>query len=97
VFARGRQWFGERTVGGVSFLKQPGLYGYRRETLLRWVRFRISPLANVEKLEQLHALENGIQITIVKVDYERAGVDTPEDVGRVEQLLGGTRSTVSHA
>ena len=69
------------------FLKHLGIYGYRRETLLRLVKFPVSPLENAEKLEQLRALENGIQIAVVQVDYDSVGVDAPEDVKRVEKLL----------
>jgi len=69
------------------FLKHLGIYGYRRETLLRLVKFPVSPLENAEKLEQLRALENGIQIAVVQVDYDSVGVDAPEDVARVEKLL----------
>jgi len=69
------------------FLKHLGIYGYRREMLLRLVKFPSSPLETAEKLEQLRALENGIQIAVVKVDYDGVGVDTPEDVARVEQIL----------
>jgi len=47
----------------------------------------VSPLENAEKLEQLRALENGIQIAVVKVDYVSIGVDMPEDVARVEKIL----------
>jgi len=64
-----------------------GIYGYRRETLLRLVRFPPSPLEQAEKLEQLRALENGIPIAVVKVNYESVGVDVPADVARVERLL----------
>jgi 3-deoxy-manno-octulosonate cytidylyltransferase (CMP-KDO synthetase) len=70
------------------FLKHLGIYGYWRETLLRLVKFPVSPLEKVEKLEQLRALENGIQIAVVKVDYDSVGVDVPEDVKRVENLIG---------
>jgi 3-deoxy-manno-octulosonate cytidylyltransferase (CMP-KDO synthetase) len=38
-------------------------------------------------LEQLRALENGIQIAVVQVDYDSVGVDTPEDVEWVERYL----------
>jgi len=69
------------------FLKHLGIYGYRRETLLRLVKFPVSPLENAEKLEQLRALENGIPITVVKVEYDSVGVDTPEDVAKVETIL----------
>jgi 3-deoxy-manno-octulosonate cytidylyltransferase (CMP-KDO synthetase) len=74
-------------LAAFPFLKHLGIYGFRRETLLRLVKFRVSPLENAEKLEQLRALENGIQIAVVKVDYDSVGVDMPEDVARVEQLL----------
>ena len=47
----------------------------------------MSPLENAEKLEQLRALENGIAIAVVKVDYDSVGVDVPEDVKRVEDLI----------
>ncbi len=109
VNAAGRAlYFSRRTIpyvreaasGSVSeqlaafpFLKHLGIYGYRRETLLRLVKFPVSPLEAAEKLEQLRALENGIQIAVVRVDYDSVGVDTPEDVKRVESILatGETR------
>jgi 3-deoxy-manno-octulosonate cytidylyltransferase (CMP-KDO synthetase) len=74
-------------LAAFPFFKHLGIYGYRRETLLRLVKFPVSPLENAEKLEQLRALENGIQIAVVKVDYDSVGVDVPEDVGRVEKIL----------
>jgi len=74
-------------LAAFPFLKHLGIYGYRRETLLRLVKFPVSPLENAEKLEQLRALENGIPIAVVKVDYDSVGVDTPEDVARVEKIL----------
>jgi 3-deoxy-manno-octulosonate cytidylyltransferase (CMP-KDO synthetase) len=74
-------------LAAFPFLKHLGIYGYRRETLLRLVKFPVSPLENAEKLEQLRALENGIQIAVVKVDYDSVGVDAPEDVERVEKIL----------
>ncbi len=76
-------------LAAFPFLKHLGIYGYRRETLLRLVRFPVSPLENAEKLEQLRALENGIPIAVVRVDYDSVGVDVPEDVARVEALLRG--------
>ena len=74
-------------LAAFAFLKHLGIYGYRRETLLRLVKFPGSPLENAEKLEQLRALENGIQIAVVNVDYDSVGVDAPEDVARVERIL----------
>ncbi len=74
-------------LAAFPFLKHLGIYGYRRETLLRLVQFPVSPLELAEKLEQLRALENGIGIAVVRVKYDSVGVDTPEDVARVEKLL----------
>ncbi len=74
-------------LAAFPFLKHLGIYGYRRGTLLRLVKFPVSPLENAEKLEQLRALENGIGIAVVKVNYDSIGVDTPEDVARVVELL----------
>ena len=74
-------------LAAFPFLKHVGIYGYRRETLLRLVKFPVSPLEAAEKLEQLRALENGIQIRVVKVDYDSVGVDVPADVAQVEKAL----------
>jgi 3-deoxy-manno-octulosonate cytidylyltransferase (CMP-KDO synthetase) len=76
------------TLAAFPFLKHLGIYGYRREALLRLVQWPVSPLEAAEKLEQLRALENGLQIAVVKVHYESVGVDVPADVKRVEKLLG---------
>ena len=82
----------DEQLAAFAFLKHLGIYGYRRETLLRLVRFPVSPLEGAEKLEQLRALENGIQIAVMKVDYDGVGVDVPSDVARVESLLKGRAS-----
>jgi 3-deoxy-manno-octulosonate cytidylyltransferase (CMP-KDO synthetase) len=74
-------------LAAFPFLKHLGIYGYRRETLLRLVKFPVSPLEQAEKLEQLRALENGIGIAVVRVEYDSIGVDVPADVARVEALL----------
>jgi 3-deoxy-manno-octulosonate cytidylyltransferase (CMP-KDO synthetase) len=74
-------------LAAFPFLKHLGIYGYRRETLLRLVRFPVSPLEAAEKLEQLRALENGIPIAVVTMEYDSVGVDAPEDVAKVEALL----------
>jgi 3-deoxy-manno-octulosonate cytidylyltransferase (CMP-KDO synthetase) len=74
-------------LAAFPFLKHLGIYGYRKETLLRLVNFPVSPLEQAEKLEQLRALENGIHIAVVQVDYDSVGVDVPADVKLVEKIL----------
>jgi 3-deoxy-manno-octulosonate cytidylyltransferase (CMP-KDO synthetase) len=78
-------------LAAFPFLKHLGIYGYRRETLLRLVQCPASPLELAEKLEQLRALENGISIAVVQVNYDSIGVDVPADVERVEQVLKAIR------
>ena len=77
-------------MAAFPFLKHLGIYGYRRDALLRLVKFPVSPLERAEKLEQLRALENGIRIAVVKVAYDSVGVDVPADVARVERLLAAS-------
>jgi 3-deoxy-manno-octulosonate cytidylyltransferase (CMP-KDO synthetase) len=82
---------GNEQLAAFPFLKHLGIYGYRRQTLLRLVKMPVSPLENAEKLEQLRALENGIPVLVVRVNYDSVGVDVPRDVARVEALLQGRR------
>ena len=77
----------EEQLAAFPFLKHLGIYGYRRATLLRLVQYPLSSLEQAERLEQLRALENGIQIAVAQVNYDCVGVDVPEDVARVERLL----------
>ena len=79
----------EQQLAAFPFLKHLGIYGYRRDTLMRLVEFSASPLEQAERLEQLRALENGIGIAVCLVEYESIGVDVPEDVQRVEALMRG--------
>lgn len=74
-------------LAAFPFLKHLGIYGFRRETLLRLVTFPVSPLEAAEKLEQLRALENGVPIAVARVAHDSVGVDVPADVARVEALL----------
>jgi len=64
-----------------------GLYAYRREFLLEYARMAQTPLEELEKLEQLRALENGFPIAVVETQHRSIGVDTPEDLERVRLLV----------
>ncbi len=70
--------------------KHLGIYAYRREFLLKFVTLLPSSLEKTEKLEQLRALENGFAIKVLVTPHDSVGVDTPEDVKRVEEILGRT-------
>lgn len=77
-----------------SYFRHQGIYGYTRELLLRFVRWKMSPLERAESLEQLRALENGVRIKVVMTGGGSPGVDTLEDARMVERLLAsaGKRS-----
>ena len=64
-----------------------GIYGYRRDFLMQFVRWKPTPLECTEKLEQLRALEHGATIQVVRTRHHALGVDTPEDVPRAEAAL----------
>jgi 3-deoxy-manno-octulosonate cytidylyltransferase (CMP-KDO synthetase) len=66
-----------------------GIYGFRPETLTRFVSLEPSSLERAEGLEQLRALENGIEILVLAAPDPAHGVDTPEDLERVERLMIG--------
>jgi 3-deoxy-manno-octulosonate cytidylyltransferase (CMP-KDO synthetase) len=67
--------------------KHIGIYSYRREALLSLSRMEPTELEKMEKLEQLRALEKGMKIKIKETFFETHGVDTPEDLERVEKCL----------
>ena len=69
------------------FLRHQGIYGYTRSALLRFVRWRATPLERAEALEQLRALENGVRIKVVVTKGGSPGVDTPEDTRMIERLI----------
>jgi 3-deoxy-manno-octulosonate cytidylyltransferase (CMP-KDO synthetase) len=64
-----------------------GLYVYRRETLLKLAAAPAVPLELEESLEQLRALALGIRIRVVETRHTAAGVDTPDDLERVRQMM----------
>ena len=71
----------------VSYFRHQGIYGYRRDLLLRFVRWKPSPLEKTEALEQLRALENGVNIHVVVTQSGSPGVDTPDDARAIERQL----------
>ena len=68
-------------------LKHIGLYAFRKSFLAEFCAQPPTPLELAEGLEQLRALYLGARIKVVKVEHESWGVDTPEDVAKVESLL----------
>lgn len=77
----------EKVLPQPSFLRHIGLYVYRRELLLDYPSWPKTPLENLESLEQLRALERGIRLYVAETEFSCHGVDTPEDLKRVSQLM----------
>lgn len=74
---------------GPPVYKHIGVYAYRREFLLHYAQLPPTPLERTESLEQLRALEHGYRIKVLAVDFQSVGVDTPEDLAKVNALLEG--------
>lgn len=70
--------------GGSRYLKHLGYYAYSRRALNAFHQWRPSPLEQVEKLEQLRFLENGIDIHVALTPFNTVGIDTAEDLARAE-------------
>lgn len=68
-------------------MKHVGIYGYRWKALEKFCHAPISSLERAESLEQLRALDMGMSIYVLKVEGAIQGVDVPEDVQKVEQIL----------
>ncbi len=76
-----------RQGGKAPVLQHLGIYGYQRAALGRLAALPPSSLEQSESLEQLRALENGISIRVLEVAGAETGVDTPEDLAKVEAKL----------
>lgn len=72
---------------GAVCLKHIGLYAFKKAFLQTFCENGPTALEQAESLEQLRALYLGARIRVVQVDHESWGVDTPEDIAKIEELL----------
>ena len=86
-FSRAPIPFIRESSSRVRALRHQGIYGYTRDLLLRFVKWKPSPLERAESLEQLRALENGVTVHVLVTKHGSPGVDTPEDAVALEPLL----------
>ncbi len=68
-------------------LRHQGIYGFRRNALLQFVKWKPTPLERAESLEQLRALENGVKVHVLVTATGFPGIDTPADAKTLEQKL----------
>jgi 3-deoxy-manno-octulosonate cytidylyltransferase (CMP-KDO synthetase) len=75
--------------GSAPYFKHLGFYAYRKPALDAFCSWPESQLERSERLEQLRFLDNGIPIYVAETPFDTVGVDTEEDLNRVERLLAG--------
>lgn len=86
-FSRARIPFDRDHTQACVYYKHLGFYAYRKAALDLFVSWRESVLEGIERLEQLRFLENGVPIYVAETPYDTIGVDTEEDLKRVEEML----------
>ena len=91
-FSRARIPFDRDDTGKAQYFKHLGFYAFSSAALEKFHHLSPSPLEKLEKLEQLRFLENGIDIRVVETPHDTIGVDTEEDLQRVEAYFRGVQS-----
>lgn len=77
----------DRDGANPNYFKHLGFYAYRKAALDRFCALPESLLERSERLEQLRFLENGIPIQVGETPYDTVGVDTEDDLRRVEEIF----------
>jgi 3-deoxy-manno-octulosonate cytidylyltransferase (CMP-KDO synthetase) len=77
----------ERNAGKADFYGHLGIYGYKREALIKMTELHQSTYEMAESLEQLRALQNGMTIKTSVVDFVPVGIDTAEDLEKFKQII----------
>lgn len=72
----------------ITYYEHIGVYAFRKQALLNFTAWAMTPLESAEKIECLRYLENGVSIKMVITDYMGVEIDTPEDLERAAALLG---------
>jgi 3-deoxy-D-manno-octulosonate cytidylyltransferase len=72
---------------GPVYYEHIGVYAFRKEALLQFTSWPMSPLEAVEKIECLRYLENGVPMKMVVTSYMGVEIDTPEDLARAAKML----------
>ena len=86
-FSRATIPFDRDRTGTVRYFKHLGFYAYRKPALDAFCTWPESDLERSERLEQLRFLDHGIAIHLAETPYDTVGVDTEEDLRRVEEIL----------
>ena len=71
----------------IPYYEHIGVYAFRKDALMKFTRWPITPLEAAEKVECLRFLEHGIPMRMGITEYMGVEIDTPEDIIRAEQLM----------
>lgn len=71
----------------IDYYEHIGVYAFRKQALLNFTNWPMTPLESAEKIECLRYLENGVPIRMVLTKYMGVEIDTPEDMERAAALL----------
>lgn len=71
----------------ITYYKHLGIYGYRRDFLFHYAELSATPLQLAEDLEQLKVLEHGFRMKVAVVESHSIGVDTPDDIKKIERMI----------
>ncbi len=72
----------------ITYYEHIGVYAFRKQALMDFTNWPMTPLENAEKIECLRYLEYGVPIRMVETNYIGVEIDTPEDLERAAGLLG---------
>lgn len=70
-----------------TYYEHIGVYAFRKQALMNFTQWPMTPLESAEKVECLRYLENGIPLRMIVVDYMGVEIDTPEDLEKAAKLL----------
>jgi len=87
LFSRSCIPFHRNREVSVAYWRHIGVYAYRKNALMQFVQWPVGVLENIEKLEQLRYLENGLPIKMVETSFTGIGIDTPEDLEKARKFL----------
>ena len=87
LFSRSVIPFARSNDAGIKYYKHVGIYAYRKEALINFTNWPITPLEAAEKIECLRYLENGIRLKMVLTNESPISIDTKEDLEKARKLL----------
>ena len=86
-FSRSVIPYARNTEIAITYFEHIGVYAFKKQALLQFTQWPITPLEAAEKIECLRYLENGVPIKMVLTQYMGIEIDTPEDLVKAAQLL----------